>query len=62
MAEDNKKAPGEVRSNTQVITRILLVVVILVVVGGFLLALFRRPARVLDEASVTPATATFLRV
>lgn len=63
MAEKNKEAPGEVRSNTQVVTRILLLVVILVVVGGFLLALFRRPERVLDEASfLAPELISLLQI
>ncbi len=63
MAEPNKEAPGEVRSNLQVVVRIVLVLVVVALLIGLVVALVRllsRPNVVEDALNAAPHIAHFL--
>ena len=60
MAEPNKEAPGEVRSNLQVVVRVVLVIAMLALLIGLGFALVRlisRPDVVEDAANAAVYTA-----
>ncbi len=57
MAEPNKEAPGEVRSNLQIVVRIVLAVVVIALLIGLGFALVRllsRPDALQDAATAAP--------
>lgn len=65
MAEPNKEAPGEVRSNLQVVVRVVLVIAMLALLAGLGVALVRllsRPEALEDALDAAPHLAHLLEI